>query len=203
MAADACQAQAETYMGLVEAGVGLIPAGGGCLRMVERWTGAVQDIDGVDMLAVLGQASLNLAMAKVATGAEDAKRHRYLLPSDGISLNPDHLLYHAKQRALGMARAGYLPPRPRTFRAAGLDAAKTIGMRAWSLVEGGHASEHDALVAKHIGHILCGGTSAAGAELSEQDILDLECEAFLSLCGEEKTQERIEHTLKTGKPLRN
>ena len=112
MAADACQAAAETYMGLVEVGVGLVPGGGGCLRMVERWTGPVQDIKGADLLPFIGEASIQIATAKVATGAEEAKRLRYLQTSDGISLHRDYLLHEAKQRALGMARAGYRPPRP-------------------------------------------------------------------------------------------
>ncbi|MBK8012188.1 MAG: hypothetical protein IPK13_12640 [Deltaproteobacteria bacterium] len=203
MAADACQAWAETYMGLVEVGAGLIPAGGGCLRMVERWTGDVQDLEGVDILPFIGQGSLNIALAKVSTSAEEAKKQRYLSPTDGISLNHDRLLYEAKQRALGLARAGYRPPRPRIIKAAGLDVAKTIEMRVWGMREGGYASEHDALIAGKVLHILCGGTVAAGTMLTEQDYLDLEREAFISLCGEEKTQKRMESLLMTNKPLRN
>ncbi len=203
MAADAIQAHAETYMGLVEVGVGLVPAGGGCLRMVERFTDPVAGIDGVDLLSFVGQASLNIAMAKVSTGAEEARRLRYLLPADGISLHRDELLYHAKERALGLARAGYRPPRPRVLRAAGLDAARTIGVRIWGMVEGGFASEHDALIANKVARICCGGDVPAGLERSEQDYLDLEREAFLSLCGEEKTQARMQSILMTNKPLRN
>ncbi|MCK6549119.1 3-hydroxyacyl-CoA dehydrogenase NAD-binding domain-containing protein [Myxococcota bacterium] len=203
MGADACQAHAETYMGLVEVGVGLVPGGGGCLRMVERWTEDAGKVEGSELLPFVGQASLNIAMAKVATGGEEAKRLRYLLPTDGISLNRDHLLYEAKQRALGMARAGYRPPRPRILKAAGLDAAKTIGIRVWGMVEGGFASAHDALIAKKVAHICCGGNVAAGAERTEQDYLDLEREAFLSLCGEEKSQARMASILMSNKPLRN
>jgi 3-hydroxyacyl-CoA dehydrogenase len=203
MAADACQAHAETYMGLVEVGVGLLPGGGGCLRMVERWTEHMQDVDGADLLPFLGQASLNIAMAKVATGGMEAQRLRYLLPTDGISLNKSHLLYEAKQRALGMARAGYRPPRPRVIKAGGVDAAKTIEMRIWGLVEGGFASEHDALIASKVVHVLTGGNVATGTELTEQHYLDLEREAFLSLCGEEKSQARMQSMLMTNKPLRN
>jgi len=104
MAADACQAHAETYMGLVEVGVGLIPAGGGCLRMVERFTDDAAKVKGVDLLPFIGEASLNVAMAKVATSADEAKKLRYLRQTDGISLNRAELLYSAKWRALGMAR---------------------------------------------------------------------------------------------------
>jgi 3-hydroxyacyl-CoA dehydrogenase len=203
MAADACQAQAETYMGLVEVGVGLIPAGAGCLRMVERWTEGAQDVEGADLLPFIAGASLNIAMAKVATGAEEAKRLRYLRPSDGVSLHRSHHLFHAKERALGMARAGYQPPRPRVIKAAGVDAAKTISQRVWGMVEGGFATAHDALIARKVAHVVCGGNVAAGTELTEQHFLDLEREAFLSLCGEEKSQARMQSMLMSNKPLRN
>jgi 3-hydroxyacyl-CoA dehydrogenase len=203
MAADACQAHAETYMGLVEVGVGLIPAGGGCLRMVERFTDEPAKIKGVDLLPFIGEASLNVAMAKVATSADEAKKLRYLRQTDGISLNRAELLHAAKWRALGMARAGYRPPRAGLHSAAGYDAARTISARIWAMVEGGYASEHDALIANKLGHILCGGFVAAGSEVGDQHYLDLECEAFLSLCGEQKTLDRIGHMLMNNKPLRN
>lgn len=201
MAADAVQAHAETYMGLVEVGVGLIPAGGGCLRMVERWTSGLPA--GADPLPLIATASLNVATAKVATSAEEAKKLRLLRKSDGVSLNRAHLLYHAKQRALGLARADYRPPLPRLLPAAGYDAARTIGMRVWGMVESKFASEHDALIANKLAYVLCGGQVAAGTELTEQHYLDLEREAFLSLCGEQKTLERMQHMLQHNKPLRN
>jgi len=203
MAADLCQAHAETYMGLVELGVGLIPAGGGCLRMVERHTGPVQGVEGADLLPLIGQASMTVAMAKVSTSADEAKQLRLLQAQDGISLNRSHQLFHAKQLALGLARAGYRPPRPRVLTAAGRDAAATIGARIWGLVEGGRASAFDGVLANQLAQVLCGGQVAAGTPRSEQDFLDLEFEAFLSLCGQEKTLARIEHMLKTNKPLRN
>jgi 3-hydroxyacyl-CoA dehydrogenase len=203
MAADQCQAHAETYMGLVELGVGLIPAGGGCLRMVERHTLHVQGVENADLLPLIGQASMTIAMAKVSTSAHEAKALRYLQPEDGISLNRSQQLYHAKQRALGLARAGYRPPTPRLITAAGHDAALTIGARIWGMVEGKWASPHDALLANKVAHVLCGGKVAAGTLLTEQAFLDLEFEAFLSLCGEEKSLARIEHMLKNNKPLRN
>ncbi len=203
MAADACQAHAETYMGLVEVGVGLIPAGGGCLRMVERFTDDAAKIKGVDLLPFIGEASLNVAMAKVATSADEAKKLRFLRQTDGVSLNRAELLHAAKWRALGMARAGYRPPRAAVHSAVGFDAAKTIGARIWALVEGGYATPHDALIANKLALILCGGVVAPGAEVSDQHYLDLECEAFLSLCGEQKTLDRIGHMLMNNKPLRN
>ena len=203
MAADACQAHAETYMGLVEVGVGLIPAGGGCTRMVERYTSELNGVSGVDLLPFIGQASLNIAMAKVGTSAEEAKSLKYLRATDGISLNPARLLFEAKQRALGLAGAGYRPPLPPLLPAAGYDAEKTIGARIWAMVEGGFASPHDALIANKVAHILCGGPVAPGTLLTEQHFLDLEREAFLSLCGEQKSQERVQFMLMNNKPLRN
>jgi 3-hydroxyacyl-CoA dehydrogenase len=142
-------------------------------------------------------------MAKTSTSADEAMQMRYLRPSDGVSLNRDFLLYEAKQRALGMAASGYRAPRPTLLRAAGYDASRTIGLRIWSMQEGRFASAHDGLIANKVAHILCGGNVAAGTLLPEQHFLDLEREAFLSLCGEKKTHERVEHMLKTGKPLRN
>lgn len=203
MASAATQAHAETYMGLVEVGVGLLPAGCGCLRLLERFTAPVADIPTVDLLPLVAEASLNIAMAKTSTSAAEARGLRYLRPADGISLNRDFLLYEAKQRAIGLAESGYRAPVPGLLRAAGYDAAQTIGIRVWSMVQGKFASEHDALIAKKIAHVLCGGMVAEGSMVSEQHILDLEREAFLALCGEKKTHERVEHMLKTGKPLRN
>jgi 3-hydroxyacyl-CoA dehydrogenase len=203
MAADACQAHAETYMGLVEVGVGLVPAGGGCLRMVERYTAELSAVSGVDRLPFIGQASLNIALAKVSTSAEEAKSLKYLRASDGISLNPARLLYEAKQRALGLAEAGYRAPLPPLLFAAGYDAEKTIAARVWAMVEGGFASAHDALIANKVAHILCGGPVAPGTLLPEQHFLDLEREAFLSLCGEAKSQARVQFMLMNNKPLRN
>lgn len=203
MASAATQAHAETYMGLVEVGVGLLPAGCGCLRLLERFTAPVADISSVDLLPLVAEASLNIAMAKTSTSAAEARALRFLRPSDGISLNRDFLLYEAKQRAIGLAESGYRPPLPGVLRAAGYDAAQTIGIRIWSMVQGRFASEHDALIGKKIAHVLCGGMVAEGTMVSEQHILDLEREAFLALCGEKKTHERVEHMLKTGKPLRN
>jgi len=203
MAADACQAHAETYMGLVEVGVGLIPAGGGCLRMVERFSDDAAKVRGVDLLPFIGEASLNIATAKVATSADEAKKLRYLRPTDGVSLNRSELLHSAKWRSLGLARAGYRAPRAGLHSAAGYDAAKTIGARIWAMVEGGYATQHDSLIANKLAHVLCGGFVAAGTEVTDQHYLDLEREAFLSLCGEQKTLDRIGHMLMNNKPLRN
>lgn len=203
MAADACQAHAETYMGLVEVGVGIVPAGGGCLRMLERYTDGIWGIDGAELLTFVGPASLQIATAKVSASAEDARRLRMLRTTDGISLSRDRLLHDAKHRALGLARAGYRPPAPRVLKAAGLDAAKTIGMRIWSMVESGFATPYDAVIANKVAYILCGGAASAGSDITEQAVLDLEREALLSLCGEDKTQARMQSMLTQNKPLRN
>ncbi len=203
MGCDAAYAHAETYIGLVEVGAGLVPAGGGCLRLVERFTESVQDVEGAELLPFIGTASLQIATAKVATSAEEGKRLRYLMPRDGITLQRDDLLYGAREMALSMAHAGYRPALPRTIKAAGRDVARTIQTRIWSMQEGKYASEHDALIGNHVVNILCGGDVPAGTELTEQHYLDLEKEAFLSLCGTEKTQSRMQSLLMTGKPLRN
>ncbi|MDP7040618.1 MAG: 3-hydroxyacyl-CoA dehydrogenase/enoyl-CoA hydratase family protein [Myxococcota bacterium] len=202
MSCDAIQAHAETYIGLVEVGVGLVPAGAGCLRMVERWT---NDIDqaSADPLPFLAKALETIALAKVGTGAEDARRYRYLLPEDGITLNREHLLSQAKWRALGLARAGYRAPLPQSIKAAGLDVAQTMVANIKGMHEAGYASEHDARIGIKIAHILCGGDVATGTPRSEQDYLDLEKEGFVSLCGEEKTQARMQSILMSNKPLRN
>jgi 3-hydroxyacyl-CoA dehydrogenase len=202
MAATARQAHAETYMGLVEVGVGLIPAGGGCVRMVERYTAGLAPL-GVDLLPLIGQASLNIATAKVATSADEAKTLRYLLPTDGVSLNSARLLYEAKQRALGLARAGYRPPLPPLLPAAGYDAARTISARVWGMVEGGYASEHDALIARKLAWVLTGGAISEPGWIDEQVFLDLERAAFLELVQTEKTLARIGYMLENNKPLRN
>jgi 3-hydroxyacyl-CoA dehydrogenase len=190
-------------MGLVEVGVGLLPAGGGCLRLAERFTAPLRGVEGADPLPLIAQASLNVAMAKVSSSAEEARQLRYLRPEDGVSLNREFLLFEAKQRALGLAGAGYRPPRPLELVAAGYDAAKTIAVKVWGMVEGGFASQHDALIANKVAYVLCGGTVAGQTVVGEQHYLDLEREAFLSLCGEPLTQARIKHMLETGKPLRN
>ncbi len=203
MSCHACEAFAETYMGLVEAGVGVLPAGTGCTRQVERWTADVAKLDSVDLLPLIAEAFMNIATARVSTGGEEAKRYRYLARGDGITLNRDRLLFHAKQRALGMAKAGFRPPRPLVLRAAGYDVGRTLMSSAWGMAEGGFATAYDAHIANKVAHVLCGGNVAKNTELGEQHYLDLEREAFLSLCGEEKTQARIEHMLTTGKPLRN
>jgi 3-hydroxyacyl-CoA dehydrogenase len=199
--ADRVQAAAESYIGLVEVGVGLIPAGGGTKEMLLR---AMEDAPAaVDPLPYVQTVFETIGFAKVGTSAGDAKRLGYLRDVDGITMNTDRLLSDAKARAI--ERAGeYVPPVPRQairVGGEGLLAALKLGVHlAW---RGGRISDHDAVIGRKLAWILAGGNSPHPTTMTEQQLLDLEREAFLSLCGERKTQERIAHTLKTGKTLRN
>jgi 3-hydroxyacyl-CoA dehydrogenase len=196
------RASAETYMGLVEAGVGLVPAGGGTKEMALRALERSSGVEGADPFPFIKRAFDTIAFAKVSTSGAEALR-MFLTPADSVSPNPDRLLPDAKEVALGLARAGWRPGTPRTdVPALGRPALATFKMGVHNALRGGQISEQDALVATHVATILCGGDRAPGA-ISEQAFLDLEREAFLSLLGTKKTQERIQHMLKEGKPLRN
>jgi 3-hydroxyacyl-CoA dehydrogenase len=196
------QAAAETYMGLVEVGVGLIPAGGGTKEMLAR---AVEHLPaGADLLPHVQRVFETIGFAKVSTSAPDAIRIGYLRDGDAVTMNRDRLLADAKDHALGLARAGYKPDHPRQairVGGEGVYAALKLGVHLAS--RAGRISDHDALIGRKLAWILSGGNMKAAGTISEQQLLDLEREAFLSLCGERKTLERIGHTLKTGKPLRN
>ena len=208
---------AETYIGLVESGVGLIPGGGGTKEMLLRAVDAAAALAPPDprdppsrfaqsaaMIAALKRSLETIAMAKVSTSAAEARSLGLLAPSDRITLNRERLLLDAKAQALALAEAGYSAPQPRTqIPAPGTAALGAMETGIFLMGEAGFASEHDQKVARWAAYILAGGRVTAGSLVSEQYLLDLEREAFLSLCGERKTQERIAHTLKTGKPLRN
>jgi 3-hydroxyacyl-CoA dehydrogenase len=196
-------AAAEAYIGLVETGVGLIPGGGGTKEMLIRANEHAAGGEDLDLFHALKPVFETIAMAKVSTSGEGARSLGFLRASDLISMNRDRQVADAKATALALVRAGYHPPAPPEIRVLGegfLSAAKLV---IHSLVRGGFASEHDAVVARKLAFILAGGSITAPQTVSEQYILDLEREAFVSLAGERKTQERIAHTLKTGKPLRN
>jgi 3-hydroxyacyl-CoA dehydrogenase len=208
--AAARQPHAELYMGLVEAGVGLIPGGGGCKEMVLRTIEAGSSIrpdargEGVEIFEALKKNFETIAKATVSTSAVEARTLGFLKPSDAITMNRERLVHDAATRAAALAAAGYSAPTPRLdIPAPGENALATLKLAVWTLKEGQYISEHDAKVANWVAHALCGGKVTPGTLLSEQYLLDLEREAFLSLCGEKKTQERIAFTLKTGKPLRN
>jgi 3-hydroxyacyl-CoA dehydrogenase len=201
--AAARQAHAELYMGLVETGVGVVPGGGGSKEM------ALKAIDGarnesIELMEALRRTFENIAMAKVSTSAADARTLGYLAPSDVVTMNRARLLADAKTRARELADAGYSAPVPRTdIPAPGVNLLATLKMGVRLMREGEFISDHDVKVANHVANILCGGKITPGTLVSEQYFLDLERQSFLSLCGEKKTAERIAHTLKTGKPLRN
>ncbi|MGA7340960.1 MAG: 3-hydroxyacyl-CoA dehydrogenase NAD-binding domain-containing protein [Terracidiphilus sp.] len=211
------QPHAETYIGLVEAGVGLIPAGGGTKEMLLRAVDSAAALappdprdppsrfaQSAELATALKRALETVAMAKASTSAVEARALGMLAPADRITMNRERLLLDAKAQAAAMAEVGYAAPQPRTAIAApGASALATMEAGIFLMGEAGYASEHDQKVARWIAYILAGGRVTAGAPLTEQYLLDLEREAFLSLCGERKSQERIAFTLKTGKPLRN
>jgi 3-hydroxyacyl-CoA dehydrogenase len=196
------RASAETYMGLVEVGVGLVPAGGGTKELALRAHDRCAGVEGADAFPFVKQAFERIAFAKVSSSGTEALR-MFGRDGDSLSANPDRLIADAKQVALGLARAGYRPGRSRPdVPAAGRPALTTFRMGIYNAMRGGHISEHDALVATKVATILCGGDREPGL-VSEQHYLDLEREAFLSLLGTRKTLDRIQHMLKEGKPLRN
>ncbi len=210
------QPYAESYIGLVEAGVGLIPAGGGTKEMLLRAVDSAASLaqpdpkdppsrfaQSAEMAAALRRVFELIAMAKVSTSAADARNLGLFASSDRITLNRERLLLDAKTLAATIAAAGYSAPQPRTVPAPGASALAAMETGVFLMGEAGYASEHDQKVARWAAYILAGGRITAGTPVTEQYLLDLEREAFLSLCGERKTQERIAFTLKTGKPLRN
>jgi 3-hydroxyacyl-CoA dehydrogenase len=211
------QAHAETYIGLVEAGVGLIPAGGGTKEMLLRAVDQAAALappdprdppsrfaQSAEMTTALRRVFETIALAKVSTSAAEARPLGLLAPADRITMNRERLLLDAKTQAAALAEAGYSAPQPRTqIPAPGTAALAALETGAFLMGEAGYASEHDQKVARWAAYILAGGRVTAGSPVSEQYLLDLEREAFLSLAGERKTQERIAFTLKTGKPLRN
>jgi 3-hydroxyacyl-CoA dehydrogenase len=200
---DATQAAAETYAGLVEVGVGLIPGGAGTMNMLFRALDANVQGANVDTYAIVTQVFKNIALANVATSAVEAQHFGYFAKSDGVSFDRARQLHEAKQRAIGMAESGYHPPIPRAFVLPGENGVATLGMMIDTLVAGGYASAHDALIARKLAVVLCGGAGGHTHEVTEQEVLDLECEAFISLAGEAKSQERMQYMLMNNRPLRN
>src|SRR3954470_9326474 len=200
---DRVQAAAETYMGLVEVGVGLIPAAGGTKEMLARALENVPD-PRADLMPYVQRVFETIGFAKVSTSGPDAMRLGFLRPYDAVTMNRERQIADAKAIALERAREGYRPLMPRTAIPVGgesLQAALKLGVHlAW---RAGRISDHDALLGRTLAWILSGGSLPHQTTVSEQYLLDLEREAFLKLCGERKTLERIQHTLKTGKPLRN
>jgi 3-hydroxyacyl-CoA dehydrogenase len=204
------QPHAELYIGLVEVGVGLLPGGGGCKEMLLRAVDSAASIrpggrgESVELMEAMKRAFETIAMAKVATSAHEARGLGFLADSDGISMNRERVLADAKARALELARAGYKPPVPRTdIPAPGENLLAALKLGVHLMRQGEYITEHEVKLGTKIAEVLCGGKVTSGTPISEQYVLDLEREAFKSLCGERKTQERIQYTLKTGKTLRN
>jgi 3-hydroxyacyl-CoA dehydrogenase len=203
MGGNAIQASAELYMGLVEVGVGLIPGGGGTMQLLRNVYGPYAADKDFDALPFLKKVFLAIGTAKVATSAEEARELGFLSATDGISANRDFLLSDAKARVLGLANAGFRAPRPTRFRLPGPSGAATIDMMLYDMELNRQISAHDRKIGQKLARVLTGGDTSPSVLLTEERLLELELEAFLSLCGEEKTKERLMFMLEKGKPLRN
>ncbi len=201
---DKVRAAGETYIGLVEVGVGVIPAGGGTKEMTMRAMDAAAKAPDADPLAFLKKTFETIGMGKVATSAQEGRAFGFLRESDSISMNGDRLIQDAKQEVLNLDTAGYVQPVERTditVLGESLEAALKLALHM--MKQGGYISDHDQKIGQKLAHVMAGGTINHKTQVSERYLLDLEREAFVSLCGERKTQERIAAMLKTGKPLRN
>ncbi len=200
-------AAAEAYIGLVETGVGLIPGGGGTKEMMIRANERAEGEENLDLFHALKPVFENIAMARVSTSGEEARELGYLRRADLVAMNLDRLVADAKQTALGLVRSEWRQTTPApnepSIRVLGEEFIAASKLAVHMMLRGEYISEYDALVARKLGYVLAGGALTSAQLVSEQYVLDLEREAFVSLCGERKTQERIAHTLKTGKPLRN
>ena len=211
LASDRVRYAAETYMGLVEAGVGLVPAGGGTKELFLRNTDHLFEVQKgglypkqIEFMPFVARAFETIAMAKVSTSGPEAVKLGYLKPTDKMTVNRDCQIQDAKNTVLAMNIEGYTPPRPRDdIRVPGENTFAMIKLGLWSMHEQNFITDHDMTVSTKIGYILCGGNVIENTVVSEQYLLDLEREAFLSLCGDPNTQARIQHMLTTGKPLRN
>ena len=208
--AAARQPHAELYMGLVEVGVGLLPGGGGCKEMLLRAVDSAAAIrpggrgESVELLEAMKKAFETIGLAKVSTSAEEARGLGFLHDSDNITMNRERVLTDGKTRASELVRAGYEPPQQRNdIPAPGENILAALKMGVHIMRQGEYITDHEVKIATKVAEVLCGGNVTSGTAVSEQYVLDLEREAFKSLCGEKKTQERIQYTLKTGKTLRN
>jgi len=206
----ALQPHTELYMGMVEVGVGLLPGGGGCKEMLLRAVETAESIrpggrgESIELMEAMKRAFEIVATAKVSTSAHEARGLGFLSHSDEITMNRERVLSEAKARALELVRAGYEPPQPRTdIPAPGENILAALKMGVHLMRQAEYISDHEVKIATKVAEVLCCGNVTSGTPVSEQYILDLEREAFKSLCGERKTQERIQYTLKTGKTLRN
>jgi 3-hydroxyacyl-CoA dehydrogenase len=193
----------ELYIGLVEIGPGVIPAGGGTTEMLRRILNPPMRTQNAEALPYLQRIFEQIGMAKVATSAEEAHQMGILGPCDRIELNRSHLIAEAKKEVLHMISTGYHPPLPEKIYAAGRDGLAALQVGIFTFKEGGYITEYEAVIASKLANVMTGGDISRPAWVDEQAILDLEREAFLSLCGEQKTQQRMWNILQTGKVLRN
>jgi 3-hydroxyacyl-CoA dehydrogenase len=203
MGGNAIQASAELYMGLVEVGVGLIPGGGGTMQLLRNVYGTYAADKDFDPFPFIKKVFLSVGTAKVATSAEEARELGFLTAADGISANRDFLLTDAKARVLGMAKAGFRAPRPTRFQLPGPSGFATVDMMLYDMQLNNQISEHDRKIGQKLARVITGGDTSPSVLLTEERLLELELEAFVSLCGEEKTQDRLTFMLEKGKPLRN
>jgi 3-hydroxyacyl-CoA dehydrogenase len=203
MACSTVQASAETYAGLVEVGVGLVPGGGGTVNMLWRALEGIPEGATINVFEIVAQVFKNIALARVATSADEAKALGYFRKTDGVSFDRARQLADAKARAIGLAESGYHAPAPRAYKLPGESGIATLQMSIDVLVAGGHASPHDALIASRLASVLCGGPGGASREVTEGEVLALEREAFVALACEPKSLERIQYMLMNNKPLRN
>jgi 3-hydroxyacyl-CoA dehydrogenase len=197
------QASAETYIGLVEVGVGLIPGGGGNIGLYEKFLKGLPNGVEIDYQAIANKVFETVAMAKVSTSGEEARENNFLSFADGISINPDHLIYDAKQAALALYEAGYTAPVKKKVKVVGAPGYATLLLGAQGMYDSGFISEHDLKIAKKLAYVIAGGKVPYGTEVTEEYLLGLEKQAFLELVADGKSQQRMQHMLVKGKPLRN
>ncbi len=203
LAASTIQASSETYMGLVETGVGLIPGGGGNKELYINYLESIPTGVTIDLQAIANNVFETIALANVSASADEARAHQFLNRTDGISFNSDHLLYDAKMKVLALSEQGFKPKQRLKVPVVGEAGYATLLLAAQSMAHSGFISEHDLKIARKLAYVLAGGKVPFGTEVDEQYLLDLEREAFLSLVAEPKSQQRMQHMLVKGKPLRN
>lgn len=196
-------ASAELYTGLVEVGAGVIPAGGGTKEILRRILNPAMRTENAEALPFLQRIFELIGMAKVATSAEEARKFGLLSPCDRVVMNRDHLISEAKREVLHMIDSGFHPPVPEKIYAAGRDGYGALQVGIYMFKKGGYITEYESVIGNRLAKVMTGGEISRPAWVDEQYILDLEREAFLSLCGEEKTQQRMWNLLQTGKVLRN
>jgi 3-hydroxyacyl-CoA dehydrogenase len=204
LGADRIVAHAELYMGLVEIGVGVLPAGTGCMNLWKKMTSGIPaPVTDADLAKFFIPTFMAIAMAKVSMSAAEARANGFLGPNDRIVFNRDNLIGEAKKEVLRMVDDGYAPPAKKPLKVLGEAAWGMVNAEIFNMQNGGYVSEYDAYLAKNIAYVIAGGDARTNSEIDEQAILNLERAMFIEFLKQEKTMARIEHMLKTGKPLRN